>query len=78
MEKEESKEIFKIDELNNKYFFAIKMSSKNENKSDLNYWIFNEDYPLHNCALGIICGSTILLINIYYQHILKTMQLKQY
>ena len=58
MEKEESKEIFKIDELNNKYFFAIKMSSKNENKSDLNYWIFNEDYPLHNCALGIICGST--------------------
>ena len=34
------------------------MSEKTNNKSDLNYWIFNNDYPLHNCALGIICGST--------------------
>ena len=34
------------------------MSEKTSNKSDLNYWIFNDDYPLHNCALGIICGST--------------------
>ena len=32
------------------------MSEKN--KSDLNYWVFNDEYPLHNCLLGIICGST--------------------
>ena len=29
-----------------------------ENRSDLNYWVFNDEYPLHNCLLGIICGST--------------------
>ena len=29
-----------------------------ENKSALNYYIFDEEYPLHNCLLGVICGST--------------------
>ena len=31
---------------------------KTDNKSDLNYWVFNDEYPLHNCLLGVICGST--------------------
>ena len=39
------------------------MSAKNaivktDNKSDLCYWIFNQEYPLHNCLLGVVCGST--------------------
>ena len=29
-----------------------------ENKSAYNYYIFDEEYPLHNCLLGVICGST--------------------
>ena len=29
-----------------------------ENKSALNYYIFDKEYPLHNCLLGVICGST--------------------
>lgn len=32
--------------------------SSTNNKSDLNYWVFNDEYPLHNCLLGVICGST--------------------
>ena len=34
------------------------MTVKTDNKSDLNYWVFNDEYPLHNCLLGVICGST--------------------
>ena len=32
--------------------------NEKENKSALNYYIFDEEYPLHNCLLGVICGST--------------------
>ena len=32
--------------------------NEKENKSALNYYIFDEKYPLHNCLLGVICGST--------------------
>lgn len=29
-----------------------------DNKSDLCYWVFDDEYPLHNCLLGVVCGST--------------------
>ena len=32
--------------------------NEKENKSAYNYYIFDEEYPLHNCLLGVICGST--------------------
>lgn len=32
--------------------------NEKENKSALNYYIFDKEYPLHNCLLGVICGST--------------------
>lgn len=28
-----------------------------ENKSDLNYWVYNEEYPLHSNAAIVCCGS---------------------
>lgn len=32
--------------------------NEKENKSAYNYYIFDKEYPLHNCLLGVICGST--------------------
>ena len=32
--------------------------NESENKSALNYFIFDKEYPLHNCMLGVVCGST--------------------